>query len=141
MKNRVIDCKPSSNTLGSYRKEKAGLYRQYTLVDLTNGSSLSMKNGFAYYAQPMVVRVYWPAQTAFACVWLSTRDWHAVGKGKAGGYGYCKESAAVDSALRDAGLTLEHSIHGVGTQAIIEAMTAFAEFLGLTNWTITEAHA
>lgn len=139
MKNKVIDCKPKSNTLGSYRKERAGLYCQYTLIDLDNAPTNS--NGFAYCAQPMVVRVYWPAQTAFACVWLSIRDWYAVGKGKAGGCGYCKESAAVDSALRDAGVTLEHSIHGVGTQAIIEAMTAFAEFLGLTNWTIIEAHA
>lgn len=139
MRNKIIDCKPESNKLGSYRKEKAGLYRQYTLVDLTNAPTSN--NGFAYYAQPMIVRVYWPAQTAYACVWLNAKDWYAVGKGKAGGCGYCKESAAIDSALRDAGVTLEQSIHGAGTQAVIGAITAFAEFLGLTNWTITEAHA
>jgi hypothetical protein len=137
MKNKVTNCKPASNTLGSYRKEKSGLFRQYTLVDLDNPRLL----GVVHHAEPLIIRVYWPAQTAFACVWLSTRDWYAVGKGKAGGCGYCKESAAVESALRDAGLTLEHSIHGVGTQAIIGAITAFAEFLGLTNWTIVEAHA
>lgn len=134
MKNAVIGFKPENNSLGSYRKEKAGLHRQYTLVNLDS-------EGFLRGEQLAIVRVYWPREQAFACVWLHTKDAYAIGKGKAGGYGYCKESAAIDQALRDAGLQLEHSIHGVGQSAIKEALHAWARFVGLTNWIIVEAHA
>lgn len=132
MKNNVLTFAPKSNNLGSYRKEKAGLHRQFTLLSLEEGS---MGSQFA------IVRVYWPREQAYCCVWLHTRDAYAIGKGKAGGYGYCKESAAVDEALRSAGVQLEHCIHGVGINAVREALHAWARFVGLTNWLITEAHA
>lgn len=134
MKNTVIGFKPESNSLGSYRKEKHGLYRQYTLINLDS-------EGFLQGEQLAIVRVYWPREQAYACAWLNTKDAYAIGKGKAGGYGYCKESAAIDCALRDAGVQLEHSIHGVGQSAIKEALHAWARFVGLTNWTIVDAHA
>jgi len=141
MKNKVIECKPTISRLGSYRKEKAGLYRQYTVLNLDRPDT--DRHGVVGYAEPIIIRVYWPAQTAYACVWLSgpIRNSYAMGKGKAGGCGYCKESAAVDAALRDAGYILEQSIHGAGHSAIIGAIKAVAEWIGLTNWTIVEAHA
>jgi hypothetical protein len=87
------------------------------------------------------VRVYWPASTAYACVWLNLKDSYAVGKGKAGGYGYDKESAAISEALESAGIKLAHSIQGVGEQAIKGALVALAEYAGLTNYTVAIAHA
>jgi hypothetical protein len=139
MKNSVISYTPENNSLGSYRKEKAGLYRQYTVIDLDSAHYLT--DGTPQHSTPIIIRVYWPAQTAYACAWISTRDNYSIGKGKAGGHGYCKESAAIDCALRDAGVQLEHSIHGVGQSAIKDAIAATARFIGLTNWTLTIAHA
>jgi hypothetical protein len=140
MKNTVTSYRPSTNSLGSYRKEKHGLYRQYTLLNLDE-SHLCLHAGMLSHSQVAIIRVYWPASTAYACVWLSFLDSYSIGKGKAGGCGYCKESAAIDSALRDAGIELAKSIHGCGEQAIRGALVALAEFAGITNYTVTTAHA
>lgn len=140
MKNKVTTYKPESRSLGSYRKEQHGLHKQYTLLDLSVAPYISA-NGVPQYPNTAIIRVYWPAQTAYACVWLSFTDSYSVGKGRAGGCGYCKESAAIDEALRSAGIQLEHSIHGVGESAIWGALVAIAEFAGLTNYTVTVAHA
>jgi hypothetical protein len=139
MKNTVISYTPENNSLGSYRKEKAGLYRQYTVIDLDSVHYLI--DGTPQHSTPIIIRVYWPAQTAYACAWISTRDNYSIGKGKAGGWGCCKESCAIDSALRDSGVQLEYSISGVGESAIREAISAIARFIGLTNWTLTISHA
>lgn len=139
MKNTVTSFNPQSNSLGSYRKESAGLYKEYTLINFDHGHIA--ENGISHYDTPLIIRVYWPRETAYACVWLSTYHHYAVGKGKAGKYGYCKESAAIDKALRDAGLQLEHSIHGVGESGIMSAIKAFADFVGYKNYTVNIAHA
>ena len=140
MKNTVTNYTPESRSLGSYRKEAHGLHKQYTLLNLGAAPYLTPA-GIPQYPSTAIVRVYWPAQTAYACVWLSFADSYSVGKGKAGGYGYCKESAAIDEALRSAGIQLEHSIHGVGESAIWGALAAIAEFAKLTKWTVTVSHA
>jgi len=139
MKNTVLSFNPQPNSLGSCRKEKHGLHKQFQVIDLDTIEH--SPEGIPRASAIVTVRVYWPAQTAFACVWLSTADAYAVGKGKAGGYGYCKLSGAVDNALRDAGVELETSIHGVGESAVWGALEAFARFAGLKNWIITTAHA
>lgn len=142
MKNTVTTYTPRPHTrLGSYRKEAHGLHKQYTLIDLNPERRHISPNGVPQYPSVGIVRIYWPAQTAYACVWLSFADSYTIGKGKAGGCGYCKESAAIDEALRSAGVQLEHSIHGVGESAIWGALVAIAEYAGLTNYTITVSHA
>jgi hypothetical protein len=139
MKNKITSYTPQNNSLGSYRKEKAGLYRQYTVLNFNN-KSFCEENG-ARYQMPIIIRVYWPAQVAYACVWISARDVYSIGKGKAGGYGYCKESAAIQEALEDAGIKLETRIDGVGESAIRGAIHAIAHHIGLINWSLTIAHA
>jgi hypothetical protein len=141
MKNTVTSYTPARSSLGSYRKEGHGLYRQYMILDLSAAPYPCANTGMPTHPAVATVRVYWPAATAYACVWLSFPDSYAVGKGKAGGHGYCKESAAIDEALRSAGIQLEHSIHGVGESAIRGALVALAEFAKLTNWTVAIAHA
>jgi hypothetical protein len=141
MKNTVTSYTPESRSLGSCRKEAHGLYRQYMILDLSAAPYPCAHTGMPTHPAVVTVRVYWPASTAYACVWLNLTDSYAVGKGKAGGYGYCKESAAIDDALRSAGIQLEHSIHGVGEQAVKGALVALAEFAGLTNYTVAIAHA
>ena len=62
------------------------------------------------------------ASTVYATVWLHGKEYHGSGTGQAGGYGYHKESAAVDTALAMAGVKLSRSVHGTGeTQAALEA--------------------
>jgi hypothetical protein len=139
MKNTVLSFNPQSNSLGSYRKEKHGLYRQYTLLNFEKAHIL--QSGIPQYDQPLIIRVYWPAETAYACLWLSTKDVYAVGRGKAGGWGYCKESQAIENAFLSAGLRFEQAIGGVGESAVMSAIKAFADFAELKNYTVTIAHA
>jgi hypothetical protein len=53
------------------------------------------------------------ASTVYASVWLRAAPYGA-GHGKASGYGYCKTSAAIDAALRSAGVQLSRSVSGTG---------------------------
>ena len=68
------------------------------------------------------------SSTVYATVWLDGKEYHASGSGQAGGYGYHKESAAVDTALAMAGVKLSRSIHGTGETR--EALEATARALG-----------
>jgi hypothetical protein len=130
MQNTVLSYTPQDNTLKNYRKEKHGLHRSMILYSLDTGEPLPL----------LTVRTYWPAQSCFACVWVHSNR-YSVGRGKAGGWGYCKESAAIDSALRSAGIELETSVCGVGLNACEEALKAFARFSGCKSYFVSVAHA
>ena len=78
------------------------------------------------------------ASTVYASVWINTSEVHTSGKGKAGGYGYHKESAAIAAAIESAGITLDTDISGVGDGAIKESLEAIASALGFSNVLIVE---
>ena len=78
------------------------------------------------------------ASTVYASIWINTSGIYTSGKGKAGGYGYHKESAAIAEAIESAGITLDADISGVGDGAIHEALGAIAEALGFSNVLIVE---
>lgn len=62
------------------------------------------------------------AAIVYATVWLHGKEYHASGSGQAGGYGYHKESAALDTTLHMAGVSLSRSVYGTGeTEAALEA--------------------
>lgn len=140
MKNTVKNYTPKINGLGTYHKEKIGLYRQYTVLDLDTPLFI-MADGTASLSQPIIVRLYWPKDTVYACAWISGHHDYSIGKGKSSRAGYHKASAAVDAALRSCGIELETSIAGIGDEGIIGALNAIAKHIGLTQWAITEAHA
>lgn len=97
------------------RKEKH-FYGQYTVLDSKDGREL------------VTIRVYHTNSRAYAAVWVSGDDnLYVSGGGWAGGYGYHRPSAAVDSALRDAGIKLDEAIDGRGDQAIRDAALAVAK--------------
>ena len=102
-----------ADNVASYRKENA-LSREIAAIDPKTGRAV------------VTLRTYYPNQTAYACVWVHAGDIHARGAGKAGGGGYCKESAAADSALAAAGVTLSESVSGRGLRAVEEAVLAAA---------------
>ena len=76
------------------------------------------------------------ASVVHASIWANDRDTYLAGSGKAGGYGYHKESAAIDAAFRSAGIELAQSISGVGDTAIREALEALARALGYRKFAI-----
>jgi hypothetical protein len=78
------------------------------------------------------------ASTVYASVWINTSEVHTSGKGKAGGYGYHKESAAIAAAIESAGISLDTDISGVGDGAIKEALSAIANALGFERVLIVE---
>lgn len=69
------------------------------------------------------------AETVYASIWTFGPKWLS-GTGKAGGWGYCKTSAAINEAIRSAGIKLDKGIHGAGIERAMEAMTAIARALG-----------
>lgn len=71
------------------------------------------------------------ASTVYAAVWIRTRDGrHLSGRGTAGGGGYHKESAAVDAALRSAGVTGLPGFGGAGEGPVVRALHAVADAAG-----------
>lgn len=89
---------------------------------------------------PIVVRVWMSrrsdASVNHASIWIRGRRTaektmiSLSGRGQAGGHGYCRMSAAVDEAISSAGVTLGYDIHGVGEEAVTEALLAIANAVG-----------
>ena len=85
------------------------------------------------FEQPITVRVWMGrsrnASTVYCALWCHNREGNGrsfSGAGSAGGYGYHKESAALDSAIRSAGISLDRRIRGVGDSAMRDALGAIA---------------
>ena len=73
------------------------------------------------------------ASTVYASIWVHGKDHQTSGTGKAGGYGYHKQSAAISEAIKSAGITLDKDISGMGDSAIEEALEAIAQALGFDD--------
>jgi hypothetical protein len=80
------------------------------------------------------------ASTVYASVWVKACDEWRSGRGSAGGYGYCKASAAAAEALQAAGVRLTSTdaegrerrsdIGGAGESAIFAALFAMGVAMG-----------
>jgi hypothetical protein len=75
------------------------------------------------------------AHTIHCCIWVFGKDHsvvgHRSGSGKAGGYGYCKSSAAFAEALENAGFrTPFDSISGRGMYVVEDAIKGIGILLG-----------
>jgi len=91
------------------------------------------------------------ASVVYCSIWIrddKNQRWYS-GNGQAGGYGYHKESAAIQAALTSAGVELRGDVYGrddkckevahidgVGDTAIREALEAIAKALGFRKFTI-----
>ena len=104
----------------AHRKEK-GYAGTYLVID----ANLNVK---------LDLRIYWTTQTCYACVWFKD----ASGSGKAGGYGYDKESAAAYGAFKCAGLDISgFSCTGLVAEACELVAT---EILGLDSFKVIHTH-
>lgn len=70
------------------------------------------------------------ASPVYCSVWVSGPECSTSGYGSASGYGYHKASAALQSALESAGVTLSQPIDGRGSQLMSEALLAIATACG-----------
>ncbi len=78
------------------------------------------------------------AQMIYCCIWVygkdNTKVGYRSGSGNAGGYGYCKRSAAFAEALQNAGFKSEFDcISGRGMYVVEEAMKAIGKLLGYSD--------
>lgn len=76
------------------------------------------------------------ASKVYASIWVSP-DYttmpgvcHTAGTGSAGGYGYCKQSAASAAAIRSAGIKLAQDVDGRGMREAEDALLAIAIAMG-----------
>jgi hypothetical protein len=76
-------------------------------------------------ASPLYCNIYFDTPTVFTS-----------SSGKAGGYGYHKESAAFADACRNAGLQVSCDVSGVGSGAVDSVMEAVAKALGFTHFKV-----
>ena len=81
------------------------------------------------------------ANVVYCTVWFhsptferSHGEWtDASGTGQAGGGGYCKSSAAFESAMEKAGIKCDQGIGGHGMDVVAEALLALGKQAGFEN--------
>ena len=76
---------------------------------------------------PCRFRFYCSGSVIHCIAWISGREVYGSGYGKAGGYGYCKESAAMQDAINNAGITMSERIDGRGDSLMRSAALGIAK--------------
>ena len=128
--NRVTKLEPKQNGR-NYGGEKE-LVSEYKFAALLPKDHYSRKR----IGTVITIRCYMGrsrnASTVYASLWAHSRDGeiHLAGHGSAGGYGYHKESAAVNEAFHSAGVTMAAPFDGCGDSTMAVAIEALARKLG-----------
>lgn len=119
-----------SDDVHKHRKETS-FRRQLSLIDLDAGHEL------------VTVRFYGNGSRHYCCVWTSSRNGkldYARGSAWAGGYGYHKDSDAMEQALKVAGFNFAEHFGGTGETGEEAALEAIARFVGAERFLIVRAH-
>lgn len=129
MENKVIAFIPARNMPASYRERQAKhFYNGYKVVTIVNGEMVNLVDA----------RLGATDNCHYASVWLNMRyydnDYYniygcAYGAGKAGGYGYHRASAALESALHRAGVRFSIGCSGMGESAMRDCLMTAGEYL------------
>lgn len=129
MENKVISFVPSQDMNISYReRQEKHFYNGYKVVTIVNGEMVELVDA----------RLGATNNCHYASVWLNVHycdnNYYnncgsARGTGKAGGYGYHRASAALDSALRRAGMRFSVGCSGMGESAMRDCLLAAGEYL------------
>ena len=87
------------------------------------------------FKEPITVRWYMSrsgdgASPVYCSLWVHCSPYYVSGRGKAGGYGYHKASAAFQDACDSAGIELSQPVDGRGDESVREAMFAIGAALG-----------
>lgn len=129
MENKVMSFVPAQDMPASYRERQAKhFYNGYKVVTIVNGEMVELVDA----------RLGATDNCHYASVWLNVRYYDnnyynnygsARGAGKAGGWGYHRASAALESALRRAGMSFSVGCNGMGESAMRECLLAAGEYL------------
>ena len=118
-----------SNVVKKRDKIQHGFYKEIAVIHDENTT-------------PCRFRFYNTGQTIHCCAWISGREVYSSGYGKAGGNGYCKESAAMYDAIKDAGITMSEYWAGTGGSKQREAAIAIGKKVtGKRNLFMHVAHS
>ena len=87
------------------------------------------------FSEPITVRWYMSrsgdgASPVYCALWVHCSPYYVSGRGKAGGYGYHKASAAFQDACDSAGIELSQPVDGRGNDMVREALYAIGAALG-----------
>lgn len=119
-------------SLMTYRKEN-GFYKQISVIDNKTKKEL------------ITVRYYATSTRVYCCVWifLTEQNIYLHAGGYAGGYGYHKQSAALEDALHKLGFVFAAGFGGCGDSAEIHALEAILKHFKVrkSSYFIHEAHA
>lgn len=133
---RVTKKEQGKSISPNHRKENK-FYKGYLLAHYAKGE----------IHNAMDVRIYYTDSRCYCCIWIhastlegAKESFHTGGSAYAGGYGYCKESQAIESAMLNAGLYFNEPFGGHGTQAAEQAMLAIGKDLGLKKCKILRSH-
>lgn len=127
------------NEIGAKRDRVSNnFYKEISIIDPSKATddNLGRSNGTV-----ATFRFYWGSTVCHCVAWFFGKDQYGSGYGNAGGSGYCKESAAMQGALEQAGIKLSKRIHGVGETAMREAaMTIGKKLSGKRKLYLHVAH-
>jgi hypothetical protein len=129
MENKVVKIIDGEHKINIKHRRENGFHKSIIVCGIVDGEIRELID----------CRFYWPGTVCYCCLWTHFGNWNN-GSGYAGGYGYCKLSSAAGEAIRNAGYVLEHSIDGVGEEAIKEALLAIAKNYGYTDLKCIVAH-
>lgn len=122
-------------------KEQIRCYK--VIAYKTGGDHWSSRPHDRNFKEIITVRVWmgrsYSASVVYAACWINAGNNYSSGRGQAGGYGYCKKSAAIGAAFKSAGIKLNKDISGVGESAVRDALEAIARALGYSQFAIVEA--
>ena len=87
------------------------------------------------FKEPITVRWYMSrsgdgASPVYCSLWIHCSPYYVSGRGKAGGYGYHKASAAFQDACDSAGVELSQPVDGRGSDMVKDALYAIGAALG-----------
>lgn len=133
MKNKVMSFVPAQNMPASYReRQEKHFYFGYKIVTIVDDEMETLIDA----------RLGVTDNCHYASIWLNTKytdyDYYneygdARASAKAGGWGYHKASAALESAFRRAGMRFSVGCSGMGESAMRDCLLAAGEYLKPAN--------
>ena len=133
MENKVISFVPAQNMPVSYReRQEKHFYNGYKVVAIVNDEMETLIDA----------RLGATDNCHYASIWLNTKytdyDYYyqygdARASAKAGGYGYHRASAALNSAFHRAGMRFSVGCNGMGESAMRDCLMCAGEYLKPAN--------
>lgn len=133
MKNNVKSFVPSQDMPISYReRQEKHFCHGYKAICFVDGKLVELVDARIGATDSCVYSSVW-LETKFTNPDFDYENGDARGSAKAGGYGYHRASASLESAFARAGMHFENAFGGCGWDAIREAIQSAGEYLAPEN--------